>query len=146
VTTLSQYAYFAITSTALDPDQITARLGVAPDKVRIRGSKQAEPPVPRTHSWQLHADGTGRLDEQLATLVARLRPIQDPIRQLIAEGNLGYLQVVRNFGEGEPEAHPELGPLRVLSGQHQLLGWHLDRTLIAFLAETGLVLDVDEYG
>jgi hypothetical protein len=143
---IRQYVYFSAASTQLDPDAMTARFGVAPDEVSVRGSKRSEPPLPVSHRWELHADGEGRIDDQLTALVARLRPLLHVIKQMIAEGHRCGLQVVRELGEGEPESHPATGDLVVISGQHQLLGWHLDRDLIAFLAETGMELDIDEYG
>ena len=33
-----------------------------------------------------------------------------------------------------------------LPGQHQLLGWHLDRKTMEFLVEVGAEVDADEYG
>jgi hypothetical protein len=36
--------------------------------------------------------------------------------------------------------------LEKLSGQHQLLGWHLDRHVLNFLSEVGAEFDADEYG
>jgi hypothetical protein len=33
-----------------------------------------------------------------------------------------------------------------LSGQHQLLGWHLPGDVMRFLVDVGAELDVDEYG
>ena len=143
---LRQYTYFAVTSTELTADAITTRLGIAPDEVAVRGSKRTDPPVPTAHRWEVHADGEGRIDDQLAALVARLVPIQHLLQQLVAEGHRCGLHVVRTFGEGEAEAHPPTGELVVISGQHQLLGWHLERSVIAFLAATGIELDVDEYG
>ncbi|SCF37360.1 hypothetical protein GA0070215_12153 [Micromonospora marina] len=47
---------------------------------------------------------------------------------------------------GEPEdlSGPVDG-LQKLPGQHQLLGWHLDRRTLEFLRLTGAELDIDEY-
>jgi hypothetical protein len=52
-----------------------------------------------------------------------------------------------NDDDGEEESpQPEGTDLIRLPGQHQLLGWHLDRRVLKFLHHTGAELDVDEYG
>lgn len=59
------------------------------------------------------------------------------------------LQIVRYFEDedGEDEDLRETVPgLERLSGQHQLLGWHMEPKIIAFLADVGAEIDVDEYG
>jgi hypothetical protein len=33
-----------------------------------------------------------------------------------------------------------------MTGQHQLLGWHLDRETLQFILGIGAAIDVDEYG
>ena len=57
-------------------------------------------------------------------------------------------QVVRYFEDpnGEEEVIRRVGNLESLTGQHQLLGWHLDKRLMDFLIRTGTELDADEYG
>ena len=62
------------------------------------------------------------------------------------------LQVVRYLDDdqGEDEKLTEVTKdgrqLVKLSGQHQLLGWHLDRRALDFLQRTHAEVDVDEYG
>jgi len=73
-------------------------------------------------------------------------------RELLAEGPRcgASIGVVRHFEEGEEEVirEGEVDGLRLesLPGQHQLLGWHLDAEVLAFLVAIGAELDVDEYG
>jgi hypothetical protein len=59
------------------------------------------------------------------------------------------MQVVRVFehpdGEAEDFGSPVEGMVK-LSGQHQLLGWHLVTRTLEFLQLTRAELDVDEYG
>ncbi|MEO8701858.1 MAG: DUF4279 domain-containing protein [Kofleriaceae bacterium] len=143
-----QYAYFAIRSDTLDAAAIGARLGLAADEVVVRGARQAAPPRPATHAWELCCDRAMRIDDQLAELVSRLMPVRAAIIALAAEGHRGGMNVVRYFDsdDGEPEHHDDIDGSRTLPGQHQLLGFHLDRTILAFLVETGAECGFDEYG
>jgi hypothetical protein len=49
------------------------------------------------------------------------------------------------FGRGGATFAPDT-PLQKLPGQHQLLGWHLDRDAVRLLARVGAEIDADEYG
>jgi hypothetical protein len=106
---------------------------------------------PSAHSWQLICDKPGlTVDEQITELIVRLEPARAAIRDLTAgDGVAAVLQVVRYFndesGEEEDLAPSAKGMERV-SGQHQLLGWHLDPDTLAFLADIRADFDVDEYG
>ena len=108
------------------------------------------------------------MDEQLAHVLDRLEPHTAAIAVLAAElrttdaaesadrigrGGPAQLSVARWFdmeeGEEEDDGLVTLDDGRVLQragGQHQLLGWLLDRRAISFLAAVGADLDVDEYG
>ncbi|MBX3160029.1 MAG: DUF4279 domain-containing protein [Deltaproteobacteria bacterium] len=146
---IRQRAYFAVKSDRLSAAEITARLGLGPDESTVRGSRVADPPRPALHAWTIRCDRAVRVDEQLGELMARLAPVRAALTTLLAEGHYGVLQVVRHLAdpEGDLERHPQRDDdLEVLEGQHQLLGWHLDRAMIEFLVETGVELDVDEYG
>ncbi|WP_232430429.1 DUF4279 domain-containing protein [Salinispora pacifica] len=137
--------------------EITARLGIEPDEVTTRGSRHpADPVFPAAHCWKVVCRTPSMtVDEQIACIVDRLFGYAPLIGALVAEldradGGPGsaVLQVVRAFGHpaGEPEDLP--GPidgLEKLPGQHQLLGWHLDRPTLEFLRLTGAELDIDEY-
>ena len=153
---ISQYAYFAIQSIHLAATEITARLGVEPDETKTRGSRQAEPAIPVTHCWRVVCRKPGlTVDEQISRIVDRLLPHANRIGALVteldeAEGGPGssVLQVVRVFEHPEGEPEDLRGPvdgLEKLPGQHQLLGWHVDRRTLEFLRITGAELDIDEY-
>jgi hypothetical protein len=84
-----------------------------------------------------------RVDEQIAELMDRMLPRQEHIIELAQElhhnepGHDGAkLNVVRclNDSDGDEEqfSAPE-APLQKLPGQHQLLGWALQPTVMAFL-------------
>jgi len=148
---MSQYTYFAIKSETMTAAEVTSRLGVEPDRFRVRGSRRADPPIPVCHSWEIRCDERGlRVDEQIDRVLARLTPVSDTIAELCRESDdvFGELQVVRYFNdeEGEePKPQPEEENLIRFPDQH-LLGWGLERSVIEFLAATGATLDVDEYG
>lgn len=68
--------------------------------------------------------------------------------QLAAHGG-GVLRVVRYFNSPDGvEETGAIGPggLAKMSGQHQLLGWHLNTEVIDFMTAVGVELNVDEYG
>ncbi len=154
---MRQYAYFSLFSDRVTAAQMTARLLVEPDEVRVRGSRRIEPPVPVSHAWMItcRAPGLG-IDDQVGRIVARLTPhtarIVGLLGELVAGGDASAgagLNVVRYFndddGEDEQFSAPDAA-LQKLSGQHQLLGWHLRRDVLEFLVAVGAFLDVDEYG
>lgn len=151
-----QYVYFALASTRMPAVEITARLGIEPDEVTVRGSRQAEPPHPAAHKWRVVCREPGRtVDEQLRLVVDRLYEHAGRIGELAAELRtlddwpaVSTLQVVRIFGHPggeEEELPPPAGGLTKLAGQHQLLGWHVDERTVEFLRATRAELDVDEY-
>lgn len=154
---ISQYAYFALKSTSMPAAEITARLGIEPDEAVTRGSRRAaDPVIPAAHCWRVVCRTPGMtVDEQASHIVERLHMHACRIGALAAEldrtdGGPGsaVLQIVRVFEHpaGEPEdLRVSVGGLEKLPGQHQLLGWHLDRRLLEFLRLTGAELDIDEY-
>ena len=135
---LTQYAYFAIYSPRVSAQEIEERVGVAPDRVVVKGSKQAEPPIPKEHGWQLRSGRPdASLSDQIEELHARLTPIENRIVALL--GELGsdagcVLQVVRELND----------PSASESGD-DLLGWGLSPAAVALLARLGALIDVDEY-
>ncbi len=150
---IEQYVYFAIASEVITAGELALEIGLAPDRAEARGSVRAEPPRPVMNTWRLECRGEGlRIDEMISDVVARALPFRDRIRGLVrAPDNdvVAWLQIVRWFEtEGGEEERIELSPegLVKLAGQHQLLGWHLDRDLLEFLDDIGAELDADEYG
>lgn len=150
---IRQYAYFGLSSDVLSPEELTARVGLAPDEVLVKGSWMPSPPRPATNHWKLEAVSVGRVDEMLAELVDRVRPAAPAIKALVDDGNASAtLQVVRYFDhpEGTEEELTTIetptGEATKLPGQHQLLGFHLDADLVRFAAAHGIEIVVDEYG
>ncbi|MDN3353086.1 DUF4279 domain-containing protein [Actinomadura sp. DC4] len=150
---ISQYAYFALRSSVVPAAEMTARLGLEPDEVSVRGSRTADPPRPVSHSWKIVcADGGLTVDQQVGRIMERLRPYRDRIvalSQALAGHGAAVLEVVRYLDDPDGEDE-ELSPpgvaLQKLPGRHRLLGWTLDREVLEFLVATGAYLDVDEYG
>ena len=164
---VKQYVHFDLRSLTMTAAEMTSRLGIGPDELRVRGSRRTEPrDVPWAHIWTIECRLAGmRVDEQLAHVLDRLEPHAAAIAALTAElrtteaaesadrGGPARVSVARWFdmeeGEEEDGGLVTLDDGRVLQragGQHQLLGWLLDRRAIAFLAAVGADLDVDEYG
>jgi len=94
------------------------------------------------------------INEQVKQVVDRAVPHSSAIRDLVRTGQVqAWLQLVRYFGvfsamkDGEEkEISVTEDGLEKLPGQHQSLGWHLDRSVLEFLVEVGAELDADEYG
>ncbi len=154
---IRQYSYFALKSRYVSAAEVTARLGLEPDEITIRGSRQANPARPVCHMWKIVCREPGlTVDKQLTRIVARLQPYRDQLRSVIDEltaGDAKYgaavLEVVRYFNDEqgeEEELSPSDAPLQKIPGQHQLLGWGLEREVLKFLLATNAYLDVDEYG
>jgi hypothetical protein len=79
----------------------------------------------------------------------RIRPYTIGISRAVKLGCVPTLQVVRYFGfdDGEKEGLTVTADgLEKLSGQHQLLGWHLSAEVMSFLVNLGAEIDADEYG
>ncbi|RKN22131.1 DUF4279 domain-containing protein [Micromonospora musae] len=153
---ISQYAYFALKSASVPASEIAARLGIESDGAVIRGSRRpANPVIPAAHCWQVVCRTPGMtVDEQISHIVDRLFVHAPQIGVLAAEldrtdgSGSAVLQVVRVFEPpaGEPEdLSGQVDGLEKLPGQHQLLGWHVDRRTLEFLRLTGAELDIDEY-
>lgn len=148
---LRQYVKFGVLSDTLDPGQLTSRIGVQPDEVRVKGSRHELPkPVPRSHWWIVRCD-TRKVDvgAQVADVMARVTPARAALRELLAGGDAeAQLSVVRWFGDddGDEEVGFVGGPDgSILREGVSLYGWHLDHDVLEFLADIGADLDVDEY-
>ena len=86
----------------MSADQMTARLGMPPDRTVARGSRQIEPPEPACHTWEVVCRTPKMtVDEQIDRVVTRLEPIVGRIGELTAEldgveaGSSAVLEVVR---------------------------------------------------
>ncbi|MBL7499652.1 DUF4279 domain-containing protein [Frankia sp. CNm7] len=71
-----QYVYFALKSDGVSAAEMTARLGIEPDEVAIRGSRRAEPMIrPASHSWKVVCrQPYMTVDEQIDHVLDRLLP------------------------------------------------------------------------
>ncbi|WP_155371695.1 DUF4279 domain-containing protein [Catellatospora vulcania] len=152
---LSQHVYFALKSEEVTAAEMTARLGIEPDRVSVRGSRLAHAVVPRCHIWEVACrEPDLTVDEQIDRVLERLLPAADRIAELTAGPGpaeerpiVGVLQVVRVFKpteEGDEE--PATSALQEPPEKRNLFGWHLDGRVLDFLRRTHAELDVDEYG
>ena len=146
-----QYADFLVKSVSVSADDVTAALGVKPTRVWVRGERSVEPVRPQTHGWSLRATGGGVVDELVLELLDRIEPAAGKFAQLTSGGEAtATISFMRSFGDDdgvEEDAGPELpGNLVRMSGQHQLLGFHLDVDLMRRLVALDCSLDFDEYG
>jgi Domain of unknown function (DUF4279) len=142
---IRQYVYFALKSEEVSAAQLAVLIGLQPDRVRVRGAKQAEPPVPVCHSWEIESGGDGPIDQQIALIVSRLAPVLDRIVAVVKELNAsGVLQIVR-FIDGRDSDDVSASGWQPLADPSPLLGWHLDRQVVDFIAASGCEVDVDEY-
>jgi hypothetical protein len=153
---IRQHVTFALFSRRTTARQMTERLSIIPDEISVAGSRRADPPRPVEHAWRLTCRLPGlRVDAQIAELMDRMLPRKEHIIEFAQElhhdepGRGGAkLSVVRylNDSDGEEEQFnaPE-APLQKLPGQHQLLGWALQPTVMAFLLAAHAFIDVDEY-
>lgn len=146
-----QYAHFDVGSDIYSPDKITAELLVEPTRVIWRGTRSTEPLIPRTNLWQYRATGSGTVDELVRELLDVFEPLADKLARLTANDDswivIGFM---RSFddpdGIDEDEGPSDLPDHLVrLSGQHQLVGFHLDVDLMARLVALRCALDFDEY-
>jgi len=147
---IAQYVYFGIRSDTVTPQKVTAALLVEPDESWIRGEKDPDRVIPRHHGWYVRCDLPGLcVDDQFAAVMQRMTPALPALDRLLDDQPdiTTVVRVVRKFGEGEEEevSDPD-DRLQKLAGQHQLLGWHLDRAALDFIQRTRAELDVDEYG
>jgi hypothetical protein len=148
---IKQYMLFVVYSDALEPEQISRRVGIDADAVVLRASRIADPPRPVTNIWQLRSEGSGlTVDDHIQRLTERLRPVRNTLIALLDEQSdvTMRFEVVRYFNaeEGEDEVINLADGLEKLAGQHQLLGWTLTRDAMDFFRDLRAELWFDEYG
>jgi len=147
---LKQYVYFAASSEVLSHQDIEALIGIKADRVIFWGERQheIEKSFPITNVWQIICDKNMCIDDQIAQVIERLKPVHDNLITLSNNEAVDmFLQVVRYFDDedGQKEIIDTSDGLTKLAGQHQLLGWHLDLEILEFLASIKADIDVDEY-
>lgn len=153
---MSQYVYFALTSKETTAAEIATHLGLEADQVMVRGSESADPPRPGRHWWQITCETPGlRLDEQIPEVLDRIAPVADRVRALVDTGNVtAHLQIVRYFNDEDGEEETFDDPITTadghvmekIPGQHQLLGWGMEREQLELIVSMGAYIDADEYG
>jgi hypothetical protein len=130
---VQQRVYFMVKSEELTAEQIAERVGMRPDRVMVRGSRQAAPAVPACHGWQVDTsvDRSVWLDEQIRLLIARVAPAAPRIGELVASGRAAAsLVVVRSYRPGRP-----VSPI----------GFAIDIEAIRVLHQAAATVDFDEY-
>lgn len=85
---MNQFVYFTLRSETMSATEITARLGVEPDEITVRGSIQSDPVRPLGHAWTL-IDRTPGLDVEslVDPLLDRMAPIASKVRELVDSGD-----------------------------------------------------------
>lgn len=146
---IRQYAYYSVRSDLVTAEEMAARIGLAADRVRVKGQPVGGRSVPaRAHAWEAVCEESGPgfgVGEQVERLVSRLLPHQAAIRALVEEvertedparsGSCLHLVRYLDDDRGLPDGW-----------QHHLLGWHLTLPTMAFLVDTRAEVDADEYG
>jgi Domain of unknown function (DUF4279) len=150
---IQQHAEAIVGSDVFTPDQITAALAVSPTSVSWKGTRSTQPMIPITNMWRFRAAGTGRVDDLILGLVGMLESVRAPLVKLTDnDASWVAISVMRRFGDATIGVEEDLSPSGVpdglikLRGQHQLLGCHLDISLMARLTSLGCSVDFDEYG
>ena len=132
-----QYVYFAVRSDDVTAVEVEERLGLRPDSVLVRGSRDPDRPVPAHHKWAVESQQRDRsLYDQIEEVLARIAPVEAALTDLLSGGReISYvLQVVRLLND--PDA-PEEETLP--------LGFGFDRDALQLLARLDASIDVDEY-
>jgi hypothetical protein len=55
-----QYVYFAVWSDDISASEVEERLGLRPDRVLVRGSKDPDHPLPVQHLWAVESQQRSR--------------------------------------------------------------------------------------
>lgn len=129
-----QYCYFWISSEVVTAEQITSQVGMEPDSITVRGSRQTEPrALPIEHSWMVKCGRHARIDEQVSEVLDRVRPAAQAIRVLTAREDVDAgLMMVRYFDDPD-------------EGGYDAMGWMLEPAQIVLLADMGAQIQADEY-
>jgi hypothetical protein len=140
---IRQFASTELFSERVPAHEMTARLGIEPDRIMVRGSQSVDPLLPRVHRWEIRCSDPGlAVDELFWRVLDRLEPYTDRIAALVRDlaqtsaASPAMLQAVRYFGDDEGEEEllsPPDAELVKIPGQHHLLGFHLDRRILDFL-------------
>lgn len=124
--------YFSVGSDSWSPEELEARIGMAPTSVMRKASKRVDPPVPASNAWKLDstADPFTPLWQHLENLRGSIAPVVGKIADVCRGEPTACLQIVREFRPSDEEAD---------------LGFWIDESWLAIIGQTGASLDVDEY-
>ena len=150
---MNQYAYFAVASRTMTAQEMSAHLGLEPDRVAVRGSIVTDPPRPGRHRWEIQNVTRGLdVEDLIAPILERVAPVASKVRELV-DDDIAWakLQIVRYLDDeaGVEEeittTHHDGHVLQKSPGQHQMLGWGLEPAALELLVTMRAYLDVDEY-
>ncbi|MFE0387648.1 DUF4279 domain-containing protein [Streptomyces bungoensis] len=127
--------YLRVVSESLPPEQISARLGTGPDEATAIGSRRRPQSPPRAHAtWIRHVPapaGPGRPEDLEPVILGWGPAFAAALGRLVAAGEADVsLVVVQELTDPEDP---------------QQKGVFLSAALLAWLAEAGASLDVDQY-
>ncbi|WP_328757518.1 DUF4279 domain-containing protein [Streptomyces sp. NBC_00271] len=127
--------YLRVVSESLQPEEISARLGTGPDEATAIGSRRRPQSPPRTHAtWSRHvsaAGGPGRPEDLEAVVLGWGPEFAATLGRLAASGDAHVsLVVVQELTDPEDPRQK---------------GIFLGAPLLAWLAEAGASLDIDQY-
>jgi hypothetical protein len=130
----TRVAAFVISSESQTVDDITAHVGVPPNrslnKGGVRDGSATRIPA-RFHSWELREEVASELplQEAVDALFRRLLPLLEPLRRLLSAGCSYSVEIVQWISAEDPH-----GP-----------GFGLGKDAIAFMAQISADLDIDQY-
>ncbi|MBY0241019.1 MAG: DUF4279 domain-containing protein [Burkholderiaceae bacterium] len=127
--------YFAMYGDDFEPDEISALVGLPATKVRRKGERRPDVPLPRTSSWEV---SSGRVEsdvidvyEMSAALVTQLSPFAAKIVDARVAFNLRCVfQVVLWIDQYEGASMPAIG---------------FESPVINFIHGVGAEIDIDTY-
>jgi hypothetical protein len=124
--------YFGVRSVELSPEELQARIGAEPSRLRRMASKSVEPLRPTTNGWMLDSGlaDSEPLWRHLQAVFVRLAPLVEALAQVCAGEPRGSLVVVREYHFSERESD---------------VGFWLEPGWVSVLHRIGASLDVDEY-
>ncbi|MEU3281425.1 DUF4279 domain-containing protein [Streptomyces antibioticus] len=127
--------YLRVVSESLQPDQISARLQTGPDEATAIGSRRRPESPPRPHAtWIRRAsagDGPGRPEDLEPVILGWGVQFAAALGRLAASGDAEVsLVIVQELTDPEDPQQKGIG---------------LGAALLAWLAEAGASLDIDQY-
>lgn len=115
-----------LVSTVVTAAEITADLGIEPDRIRVRGSRRPDPPLPTLHMWEVVSNSPGlRVDEHIGVLVTHLQEhsasigaMARRIQERDPTPSVGsVLRVVRHLGDEEDGEEEDEGLIELPTGE-----------------------------